>query len=139
MPATQGTLGVRPDAVWLRAPLAVAPGSDRRWILDIDYAPINRIDVALATGGRIVQQAVLGNTQPFSQRPLLSRSHTMVLNLEPGARYELLLRVQAELNAQLEALPEPNRGSFEELPDYLKEGITVHFAKRFADVAKVLF
>jgi len=36
-------------------------------------------------------------------------------------------------------LPEPNRGSFEELPDYLKEGITVHFAKRFADVAKILF
>jgi len=26
-----------------------------------------------------------------------------------------------------------------ELPDYLKEGITVHFAKRFADVAKILF
>lgn len=96
MPATQGTLGVRPDAVWLRAPLAVAPGSEGRWILDIDYAPINRIDVALATGGRIVQQAVLGNTQPFSQRPLLSRSHTMVLNLEPSARYELLLRVQAQ-------------------------------------------
>ncbi|NUN61341.1 MAG: GGDEF domain-containing protein [Burkholderiaceae bacterium] len=96
MPATQGTLGVRPDAVWLRAPLAVAPGSDRRWILDIDYAPINRIDVALAAGGRIVQQAVLGNTQPFSQRPLLSRSHTMVLNLEPGVRYELLLRVQVQ-------------------------------------------
>ena len=96
MPATQGTLGVRPDAVWLRAPLAVAPGSDRRWILDIDYAPINRIDVALAAGGRIVQQAVLGNTEPFSQRPLLSRSHTMVLNLEPGVPYELLLRVQAQ-------------------------------------------
>lgn len=35
-------------------------------------------------------------------------------------------------------LPEPNRGSFE-LPDYLKEGITVHFAKRFVDVAKILF
>jgi ATP-dependent Lon protease len=29
-------------------------------------------------------------------------------------------------------LPEPNRGDFEELPDYLKEGMTVHFAKRFA-------
>jgi len=25
------------------------------------------------------------------------------------------------------------------LPGYLKEGITVHFAKRFADMAKVLF
>ena len=36
-------------------------------------------------------------------------------------------------------LPESNRGNFEELPDYLKEGITVHFAKRFTDVAKILF
>ncbi|MCY1342230.1 Lon protease [compost metagenome] len=36
-------------------------------------------------------------------------------------------------------LPEANRGAFEELPDYLKEGLTVHFARRFSDVAKVLF
>ncbi|MCY1351065.1 Lon protease [compost metagenome] len=36
-------------------------------------------------------------------------------------------------------LPEANRGDFTELPDYLKEGLTVHFAARFADVAKVLF
>ncbi|QEY64363.1 endopeptidase La [Metapseudomonas lalkuanensis] len=36
-------------------------------------------------------------------------------------------------------LPEANRGSFEELPDYLKEDLTVHFARRFSDVAKVLF
>lgn len=36
-------------------------------------------------------------------------------------------------------LPEANRGSYEELPEYLKEGITVHFAKRYSDVAKVLF
>ena len=36
-------------------------------------------------------------------------------------------------------LPEANRGDFEELPEYLREGLTVHFAKRFTDVAKVLF
>ncbi|TBV07829.1 endopeptidase La [Phytopseudomonas dryadis] len=36
-------------------------------------------------------------------------------------------------------LPEANRGSYQELPDYLKAGITVHFAKRFSDVVKVLF
>ena len=36
-------------------------------------------------------------------------------------------------------LPEANRGSYEELPDYLREGLTVHFAKRYSDVAKVLF
>ncbi|WP_175652276.1 endopeptidase La [Pseudomonas sp. Marseille-P9899] len=36
-------------------------------------------------------------------------------------------------------LPEANRGDFQELPDYLKQGLTVHFAKRFGDVAKVMF
>ena len=36
-------------------------------------------------------------------------------------------------------LPEANRGSYQELPEYLKQGLTVHFAKRFSDVAKVLF
>ncbi|WP_312932524.1 endopeptidase La [Pseudomonas sp.] len=36
-------------------------------------------------------------------------------------------------------LPEANRGDFEELPDYLRKGITVHFARRYEDVAKVLF
>ncbi|MGH8353970.1 MAG: S16 family serine protease, partial [Pseudomonas sp.] len=36
-------------------------------------------------------------------------------------------------------LPEANRADFAELPDYLQEGLTLHFAKRFADVAKVLF
>lgn len=36
-------------------------------------------------------------------------------------------------------IPEANRGNFEELPDYLKKGLTVHFAKHYNDVAKVLF
>lgn len=36
-------------------------------------------------------------------------------------------------------LPEANRGSYEELPDYLRDGMTVHFARRFSDVAKALF
>ncbi|WP_280549369.1 endopeptidase La [Halomonas sp. 11-S5] len=36
-------------------------------------------------------------------------------------------------------LPEANRRDFDELPDYLKEGMTVHFAGRYRDVAKVVF
>ncbi len=36
-------------------------------------------------------------------------------------------------------LPEANRGDFDELPDYLKSGLSVHFAQHFADVAKLLF
>ncbi|HSP59203.1 MAG TPA: endopeptidase La [Halomonas sp.] len=36
-------------------------------------------------------------------------------------------------------LPEANRRDYDELPDYLKERMTVHFAGRYADVAKVVF
>ncbi|MCE9665899.1 endopeptidase La [Halomonas sp. M5N1S17] len=36
-------------------------------------------------------------------------------------------------------LPEANRRDYVELPDYLKEGVTVHFARRYQDVAKVAF
>jgi ATP-dependent Lon protease len=35
--------------------------------------------------------------------------------------------------------PEDNRKDFEELADYLKEGLTVHFVKTFEDVFKVAF
>ena len=36
-------------------------------------------------------------------------------------------------------IPEANKGDFEELPDYIKEGITINFAKHFRDVSKVVF
>src|SRR5690554_165695 len=36
-------------------------------------------------------------------------------------------------------LPEANRGDYDELPEYLKSGLTVHFAKQFADVYQVVF
>ena len=36
-------------------------------------------------------------------------------------------------------VPEANRGDYQELPDYLKEGMQMHFASHFRDVAKQLF
>ena len=36
-------------------------------------------------------------------------------------------------------MPDANKGDFEELPEYLREGITVHFAKHFTDVVRVVF
>ncbi|OEY65600.1 endopeptidase La [Marinobacter sp. X15-166B] len=36
-------------------------------------------------------------------------------------------------------LPDANRGDYDELPDYLKKGLTVHFAKHYGDVYQVCF
>ncbi|MBI2380127.1 MAG: endopeptidase La [Gammaproteobacteria bacterium] len=36
-------------------------------------------------------------------------------------------------------LPEAVRGEFEELPDHIRDGLTVHFVKHFREVARVVF
>ncbi len=36
-------------------------------------------------------------------------------------------------------LPEQNRRDFEKLPDYIRAGIAIHFAKHYKDVAKIVF
>jgi ATP-dependent Lon protease len=36
-------------------------------------------------------------------------------------------------------LPDANRRDFDKLPDYIREGFTVHFARRYQDVADVVF
>jgi diguanylate cyclase len=92
----RGSLGLSKVGVWLRLPLQVAPDSDGRWVLDIDYPPLNRVDIHLVVGPRVLQSATLGNLQPFAQRALASRSIAMPLDLPPGATAELWLRVQTQ-------------------------------------------
>jgi ATP-dependent Lon protease len=36
-------------------------------------------------------------------------------------------------------LPEENRRDFEKLPDYIRKGITIHFARHYRDVVKIVF
>ncbi|WP_428576561.1 7TMR-DISMED2 domain-containing protein, partial [Piscinibacter sp.] len=90
------TLGLRKEPVWLRFPVSWTGGGGPTWMLDIDYAPLNRVDVFLVREGRIVQQARLGNMQPFAQRPVPSRSHALPLELKPEVAYELYLRVETQ-------------------------------------------
>ena len=87
-------LGLRQKVVWLRAPISVSAPSSARWVLDFDYALLNRIDVYVADGGRLASHSVLGNEQPFFARPLPTRSHAVLLDLQSGRDYQLLLRVE---------------------------------------------
>ena len=88
------TLGFGAEVVWLRVPLEVRAGGEGTWVLDIDYALLNRIDVYLLRDGAVAQRVTLGNSQPFATRPLRSRSHATPLELSAGAPSELVLRVE---------------------------------------------
>ena len=59
-PTKDATLGVRKDAVWLHIPLTVDPASDGRWVLEINHPDLNRIDVLLLQGGKVLQRSLLG-------------------------------------------------------------------------------
>src|SRR5258708_5028276 len=39
------TLGMDKEVVWLRVPIEVSAGGEGTWVLDIDYALLQRIDV----------------------------------------------------------------------------------------------
>ena len=88
-------LGQRRDVVWLLLPLQ-AVGGDGRWVLDIDFPPLNRIDVLLLHDGKPVARHVLGRTIDPDQRPMRSRAHAVELQLVPGAPHLLLLRVATQ-------------------------------------------
>ncbi|WP_284617654.1 diguanylate cyclase [Aquabacterium humicola] len=92
----RGSLGLQKTAVWLRLALRVAPTSDGRWVLDIDYPPLNRVDVHVVVGEQVQRSLTLGNLQPYASRPLASRTLAVPLDLPPGGTAELWLRVQTQ-------------------------------------------
>ncbi|MGY4831423.1 diguanylate cyclase domain-containing protein [Sphaerotilaceae bacterium SBD11-9] len=93
-PSANATLGVKRDVVWLRIAVELTATAHPRWVLDIDYPALHRVDAYVVVQGRVVRQAVMGSHQPYSARPLASRSHAMGIELPPGGAGEVLLRVQ---------------------------------------------
>jgi len=87
------TLGHQPNPVWLRMPFSVSTSAAPQWILNIDFPPLNRIDAYLVHGTQVAQQAVMGNLQGGHRT---ARSHALMLQLQPGESYELLLRVHVK-------------------------------------------
>ena len=86
------TLGMETAVVWLRVPVQVTPQSDGSWVMKLDFGLLNRVDLFLARDGRIERHAVAG-AAVASSRSLGTPAPAFVLRLQPGARYEVLLRV----------------------------------------------
>ena len=90
----RANLGRQGGAVWLQVPLQVPADAAGRWILDIDYASLDRIDVVLLDGRRVERRWQLGDHVDLADRPMPGRSHVVALDLPPGSARVLWLRVQ---------------------------------------------
>ena len=54
-----------------------------------------------------------------------------------GIREKVIAARRSKINELL--LPQANQGDYDELPEYLKAGITVHFVRTFREVFEVVF
>ena len=86
-------MGFRDDALWFHVPVVVAKDSDGRWVLELDYALLNRVEVFIVREGRAEKVATMGSLMPFRDRPLGSRTPAVMLDLTPGERVDVLFRV----------------------------------------------
>jgi len=86
-------MGFRNDALWFHVPVAVPINSNGRWVLEIDYALLNRTEVFIARDGRAEQVATMGSLLPFRDRPLGSRTPAVMLDLQPGQNVDILFHV----------------------------------------------
>ena len=89
------SIGVQPGTAWLRFPVQTAMTDDGDWVLDIAYGLITRTDLWLLRDGRIVRHAA-GGSGIDPEGALGHGNPAFRLALEPGVRYEVLLKVQTE-------------------------------------------
>jgi len=86
-------MGFRNDALWFHVPVEVPINSSGRWVLEIDYALLNRTEIFVAREGRAELIATMGSLLPFRDRPLGSRTPAVMLDLKPGQNVDILFRV----------------------------------------------
>ena len=91
--APHANLGPRAEPVWILMNLRSAADAPRQWVLSVDYASIDRIEIHAAPASGAAP-LLMGRALPFSQHPIPSAVHAATLMLEPGTQHELLLRVQ---------------------------------------------
>lgn len=92
---TPSNLGRSASTVWLRVVVEVPGASPLHRVLEIDYPPLNRIDLYVLKDGELLEHMVLGNQLRLADRVTPARTHAAPLYLDPG-RHELLLRVHTQ-------------------------------------------
>ena len=89
--------GLTPSAVWLRITLKVSPASPPDWMLELAYAPLDRLELYTSSGKDAAFERQLGgDLRPFASRAVPHRNHVLPVRLTPGGETVLYLRLKSE-------------------------------------------
>ncbi|PVY77502.1 diguanylate cyclase [Tamilnaduibacter salinus] len=90
------------DAVyWTRVTLPPAQGERRRFMVEIDYPVLDRLDVSLWHGGEQLRSFRLGDRIPYAERPVDHPGFVFPVHLSGGQPTDLYMRVQTSSSLQL--------------------------------------
>jgi len=91
-----GTLGMQAGATWVRIPVRVAPDAGDGWVMQVDFALLDEVDVHLAGPQGLRHVASMGRMQQAAGDSLKGRVPSAVLRLAPGNEYTVLLRIASQ-------------------------------------------
>lgn len=91
----RANLGARREPVWLALTVEVAAGAPRRWVFAAEYASLDSVRLFLVRDGRPSDPIEMGRRVPDGAKPLPSAWPAAIVELEPGARTTLLLRIES--------------------------------------------
>ena len=67
------TLGMQPGTTWVRIPISVAPDATNGWVLQVEFALLDEVDVHLAGPQGLRLVASMGRMQRAPDRHLVSQ------------------------------------------------------------------
>ena len=93
------TLGMQPGTTWVRIPVSVPADAPNAWVMQVDFALLDELDVHVAYPDGLqrvaTKVATAGRMQAQTGGALKGRVPTVVLRMAPGQDYTVLLRVSA--------------------------------------------
>jgi len=95
------SFGFDENHYWLRISLKSLYSSSTPWFFRIDYPLLDKLDVYLLTGTRLLQEFHSGDFQPFNQRPIDNPAFVFPLSIKSSAPHTLYIHVQTSSSLQL--------------------------------------
>lgn len=92
---TQVSFGFTHKTLWAMLPVTNESENDKDLVIKIDNAWIDEIDIYFVQDEQVLQRAALGDTVPFTQRPILRRMPAIAYQFPPG-RTEVYFRVYSK-------------------------------------------
>jgi len=94
--------GYTTAAYWYRVTLFndAPPRSNGEWVLEVDFPPLDHVDFHIVRGGAVTHVAT-GDQAPIAPGQLAYHSYAVPLQVNPGERVEVFLRVQTSTSHQV--------------------------------------